>query len=78
MISTIVWDVTPCSPVEYTQQSACFLIHTYHMFDPEDGSTFLRNVIDLLLDYTTSHTRSQYALLFIMTAEEASCPTSFD
>jgi hypothetical protein len=66
MKRTIIWEVTPCSPVEVQQFGETYCFHTGHssafyllhsgfllrlFFDPEDGGdVFLQNVGQLLTD----------------------------
>jgi hypothetical protein len=66
--NTLFWDVILCSPLEvqqcvratYCLSFLCFLLGL--LFDPEGGAnTFLRNVGELLLDYTALHPTRQYS-----------------
>jgi hypothetical protein len=57
----IFWDVTPCSPIGAELSLlllSCSLL-TKRIFDAEDGgSMLLRNVSEILLDYTLSYPAS--------------------
>jgi hypothetical protein len=58
----IFWDATPCSPIEFNFACLLLLADCFHglLFEPENGGDiFLRNVSEILLDYTAIHPRIQ-------------------
>jgi hypothetical protein len=67
------WDVAVYS---ISEENAVYLLNL--LFDCEDGgSTFLRNIGKLLLDFTASYSQKTAGLLYLFTAMRTSNITTF-